>query len=452
MSFKPNEIKIVRTAEQTGERLSELPSVYFEEDVSERESPLIQIFQEAEYQTIEGFGAAFTEASSVTFDQMSGENQTKILDAYFNPQSGLGYSLCRTHINSCDFSTGNYDYVQEGDETLSIFDMKRDKSSLFPFILRATKVSNADFKIFASPWSPPAWMKTNGQMNRGGKLKPEFRTAWATYFCRYIQEARKEGIPVWGVSVQNEPKAAQSWDSCIFTAIEERDFVRDYLGPALKENNLEDIKIIVWDHNKERVFERAKVYYSDPEAAKYIWGTGFHWYSGDHFENLQLTHEFFPDKKLLFTEGCQEGGIHIGSWATGERYGHDILGNLNHWAVGFVDWNIMLDEQGGPNHVGNYCDAPIIADTKNDQIHFQSSYYYIGHFSRYIRPGAKRIGVSRFTDKLEVTAFKNPDATIAVIVLNRTDEKMDYFLHRNNANAKLTSEPHSIMTLLYQKK
>ncbi|MEI6603480.1 MAG: glycoside hydrolase family 30 protein [Clostridia bacterium] len=450
MNFKSNEIKIVRTAEQTGERLSELPSVYFEEDVSERENPLIQIFQEAEYQTIEGFGAAFTEASSVTFDQMSPENQTKILDAYFNPQSGLGYSLCRTHINSCDFSTGNYDYVQEGDAELSVFDMTRDKSSLFPFILRATKVSNADFKLFASPWSPPAWMKTNGQMNQGGKLKPEFRTAWAAYFCRYIHEARKEGIPIWGVSVQNEPKAAQSWDSCIFTAMEERDFVRDYLGPALKENNLEDIKIIVWDHNKERVFERAKVYYSDPEAAKYIWGTGFHWYSGDHFENLQLTHEFFPDKKLLFTEGCQECGIHFGSWATGERYGHDILGNLNHWAVGFVDWNIILDEQGGPNHVGNYCDAPIIADTKNDQLHFQSSYYYIGHFSRYIRPGAKRIGFSRFTDKLEVTAFKNPDMTVAVVVLNRTDERIEYFLHRNNTNAKLTSEPHSIMTLLYQ--
>jgi glucosylceramidase len=286
-------------------------------------------------------------------------------------------------------------------------------------------------------------------MNQGGTLKAEYRDAWARYFVRFVLAYAEEGIPIWGVTVQNEPKAVQTWDSCVYTAEEERDFVRDHLGPVLAEAGLAELKIIVWDHNKERIYERARTILSDPGAARFIWGVGFHWYSGDHFEDLSAVHDRFSGVKLLFTEGCRGSGPQIGSWDTGERYGHDIIGDMNHWTVGFVDWNLLLDEQGGPNHVGNFCDAPIIADTRTDTVTYNSSYYYIGHFSRFIRPGAVRIGCSRYTDLLEATAFVNPGGETIVVVMNRTDEEIPFTL-RSEGNVLPTSVPaHGIVTLVY---
>ena len=255
----------------------------------------------------------------------------------------------------------------------------------------AMAVEGAKFKLFSSPWSPPAWMKTNGQMNYGGQLKPECRDVWARYYARYIKEYANEGIAVWGLTVQNEPAATQTWDSCIYSAEEEGAFVRDYLGPTLEKEGLADVKIIVWDHNKDLIYERAEPILSDPETAKYVWGVGFHWYSGDEFENLAKVHDAFPTTNLLFTEGCQEGGVRLGAWDLGERYAHDIIGDLNNWTVGWVDWNMVLDERGGPNHVDNLCDAPVIADTTRNDLYYQNSFYYLGHFSKYIRPGAVRV-------------------------------------------------------------
>lgn len=443
-------VKLIQTAKDTNDRLSWKESISFEPDTNGQEGMLVNVYEDVEYQEIEGFGGAFTEAASATLDKMSAEKRKEILNSYFNPETGLGYTLCRTHINSCDFSLGNYAYVEEeGDVELKTFNIDRDKKSLIPFIRDAIAVKGSNFKLFASPWSPPAWMKTTGKMNQGGKLKDVYKDTWARYFVKYIDAYAAEGIKIWGVTVQNEPKAVQSWDSCIYTAQEERDFVKYHLGPTFEKSDHGDVKIIIWDHNKERAYERSKVAFSDSEAAKYIWGVGFHWYSGDHFETLDALNRMFPDKKLIFTEGCQEGGVKLGSWATGERYGHDIMGDLNSFTAAWVDWNLLLDEKGGPNHVGNYCDAPIIADTASDSVIYESSYYYIGHFSKFIKSGAKRIACSKYTDKLETTAFKNPDGEIVVIVLNRTDDEIPFILRREDCLAKSVSLPHSIITLIY---
>ena len=218
----------------------------------------------------------------------------------------------------------------------------------------ALKKRKNNIRIMASPWSPPAWMKTTGEMNFGGKLKSEYRDTWADYYCKFIENYEKENVPIWGLSIQNEPEAKQTWDSCIYTAEEERDFIKNHLGPSLKKHNLLDRKIIIWDHNRDVMVERARTVLSDPGAAKYVWGTGFHWYCGDHFDNVQKVHDEFPDKQLIFTEGCQEGGPHIGSWNLGERYATSIINDLNRWTVAWIDWNLILNEQGGPNHVGNY--------------------------------------------------------------------------------------------------
>lgn len=399
------------------------------------------------YQEIEGFGGAFTEAAAGTLQKMPEEKQQEILRAYFDPAKGHGYTLCRSHINSCDFSTGNYASCEkEGDTALASFSIDRDRKALLPMIQCALKLSGGKMKLFASPWSPPAWMKTTGQMNQGGKLKPEYRQAWAEYYVRYIQEYTREGVTIWGLTVQNEPEATQPWDSCVYSGAEERDFVRDYLGPALERAGLGHVKIIIWDHNRERLYDRAKVVYSDPAAARHVWGAGFHWYAANVFENVQRTHDAWPDKKLLFTEGCQEGGPHHGAWLTGERYAQSVIQDLNHWTVGWVDWNLLLDENGGPNHVGNYCSAPILADTRTGEVHYQSSYYYLGHFSRFIRSGAKRILTTASRDDLEVMACKNPDGSLAAVILNRSENSIPLTLKFNQGETDIESPRRSILT------
>ena len=443
-----NTVKVILTAKDTNDRLTEKKALVFS-NVTDP-GVTIAIDETKTYQTITGFGGSFTEAAAYTLSRMSPDKRTEAIKAYFDPKDGIGYTLCRTHINSCDFSLSNYAYTEvDGDTQLKHFDISRDKRWLIPMIKDAMKVPGANFKLFSSPWSPPAWMKTNGQMNFGGQLKPQYRDTWARYYARYITEYAKQGIEIWGLTIQNEPAATQTWDSCIYSAEEERDFVKDHLGPTLEKQGLGDVKIIVWDHNKDIIFERAEPILSDPQAAKYVWGVGFHWYSGDQFENLDKVHNAFPNTNLLFTEGCQEGGVHLNLWDIGERYGHDIIGDLNNWTVGWVDWNMVLDERGGPNHVDNLCDAPIIADTVRNKLIYENSYYYLGHFSKFIRPGAVRIASSVSNDALETTAFKNTDGKIAIVVMNRTENNVEFALKISGKTANAASPPRSIMTLLY---
>src|ERR1700677_2177786 len=309
------------TARDSADRLAKKPALKPKAGTNQTELPAVFINPAMQFQTIEGFGGAFTESAAVTLGKLGAKNQQHVLNAYFDPAKGHGYSLCRTHINSCDFSLGNYAYTDTpGDVTLKDFSIERERKALLPMIKKAFALNRKGFKLFASPWSPPAWMKTTGKMNQGGKLKPEYRAAWAQYYVRYIREYEKAGVKIWGVTVQNEPMATQTWDSCIYQAEDERDFVRDHLGPTLAKAGLGHVKIIIWDHNRDLLVYRASVAYSDPKAAKYIWGTGFHWYVNDKFENVALHHDAWPDKKLLFTEGCQEGGPHTGECPLGERY------------------------------------------------------------------------------------------------------------------------------------
>ena len=409
----------------------------------------VNVEERVTYQTIEGFGGAFTEAAAVTLAKLPAKKQEELLRAYFDRSSGHGYSLCRTHINSCDFSLGNYAYCEkDGDFELSTFSIARDQEALLPMIQRAQEISGSGFKLFASPWSPPAWMKTNGEMNRGGKLKPECREAWANYYVRYIREYEKAGVPIWGLTVQNEPGATQTWDSCVYSGHEERDFVRDHLGPALRAAGLGDCKVVIWDHNRENIYPHVRPIYDDPEASKYVWGAGFHWYAGDVFESIQRVHDAWPDKKLLFTEGCQEGGPHHGSWMAAERYGQSIIQDLNHWAVGWVDWNMILDERGGPNHVSNYCHAPVLVDTGRLEIMYQPSFFYLGHFSRFIHPGAQRTLCASGHDEIEAAAFLNPDGKMVVVVLNRSETPLDFFLKSGRGVLEMTSPRRSIQTVV----
>lgn len=428
-----------------GLTLAELPPA------TDAMGPAVSLWVDADtcFQTMLGFGGAFTEAAAHTWLALSRPQQDALLKACFDPEAGHGYTLCRVHMNSCDFALGNYAHASTpGDVALRDFSIERDEQALLPFILAAQRVAGAPINLLVSPWSPPAWMKSNGQMNHGGHLLPEFRSAWAQCYVRFIQAYAQRGVPVWGVSVQNEPAATQRWDSCIYSAEEERDFVRDHLGPQLEAAGLGHVNIVIWDHNRDLMVERAGTVYADPQAARYVWGTGFHWYGEDHFDHVQLVHDAWPDKQLLFTEGCQEGGPHAGSWALGERYARSMINDINRWTVGWIDWNLLLDQHGGPNHVGNFCSAPLLVDTDRDRFDIQSSYCYIGHFARFVRPGARRILCAASREACEATAFVNPDGGVVVVAMNRTEQPLPFVLNVGAAQHKAALPARSIATLL----
>ncbi|HWD92012.1 MAG TPA: glycoside hydrolase family 30 protein [Verrucomicrobiae bacterium] len=445
-------IKVYITAKDTGQKLSraaDLSFVAMPQPGEKQET----IFVDASktYQTVLGVGGALTDAAAETFYKLPKDKQQEILQAYFDPEKGIGYSLGRTHIHSCDFSSESYTYVKNGDTSLNSFDISHDLKYRIPFIKEILATAGANnFTIFASPWSPPAWMKDNNDMLHGGKLKPEYYGTWANYCAKFIKAYEKQGVPIWGMTVQNEPMAIQTWESCIYTAEEERDFVKNYLGPTFAKDGLAKKNIVIWDHNRSLMYQRAAVVLEDPEAARFVWGVGYHWYVGDHFENVKMVQQAFPNTHLLFTEGCNGpyDSATIDDWKWGENYGKSMVNDFNNGAVGWTDWNVLLDQEGGPNHVQNFCFAPIHGDTKTGALHYMNSYYYIGHFSKFVRPGARRIVSSSTTDNLITTAFLNNDKNIVVIVMNSTAKAQPFYLWMDDKEAKSQSPAHSIMTLV----
>jgi glucosylceramidase len=456
-SVADKKVTIFTTAENTDFRLTQTGTVEFKEMGQPMETQICVFVEPSKtYQTYIGVGAAITDASAETFARLSKPQQAGLLTAYFDKEKGIGYSIIRTNINSCDFSSDMYTYVKEGDKELSSFSIDHDKKFKIPMIKQATAVAGGKVKLYASPWSPPSWMKDNNSMLQGGKLKPDYAQSWANYYTKFIKAYEQEGMPVWGISVQNEPMAKQRWESCLFTAEEERDFVKNFLGPTMYKAGYASKKIIAWDHNRDLIYQRAQTYFNDPAASKYIWGIGFHWYenwSGGQpmFENIKRVHESFPDKPIFFTEGCVERFDlnKIKNWGLGERYGLSMINDFNNGMVGFTDWNIVLDETGGPNHVQNFCFAPVHGDLRNDELIFTNSYYYIGHFSKFIQNGAKRVSSSASRSQLITTAFINKDGKTVVIVMNQENKTVPYFLWIDGKAAEIKALPHSIATLIF---
>ncbi len=407
------------------------------------------------FQTVMGIGGAITDSSAEVFAKLSKEKQAEFLKAYYDPNQGIGYTLARTSIHSSDFSSASYTYIKEGDKTLKTFSIDHDRQFRIPMIKQAIAAAGGQLTMFVSPWSAPAFMKTNKSMLRGGSLLPEYADAWATYYTKFIKAYEAEGIPIWGISLQNEPMAVQKWESMIYTAEQERDFLKDHLGPVMAKAGYGDKKIIVWDHNRDMMNYRAQVIFGDPEAAKYAWGMGFHWYEtwagfDPMFDNVGKVHEAWADKPILLTEASVEkyDPARLQDWANGERYGQSMIHDFNNGVVGWTDWNILLDEKGGPNHVGNWCFAPIHADTRSGELIYTPSYYFIGHFSRFVRPEARRVSVASSRSNLLATGFINQDGKLATIVMNPTDKAITYNYYVGTASAQVEIPAHAIQTLL----
>ncbi len=417
--------------------------VNFNGKLEETEKELINLYPDVKFQGIIGFGGAFTEASGYCLKQLNSLMANSILEDYFS-ENGLGYTFCRTPIGSTDFSLSRYTYLKYGEK--SRFSVRRDEKYIIPMIQNAMK-KNPNLKLLASPWSPPEFMKDNQMQILGGRLLEKYYDVYAQYLANYFLEYQKKGISIDYMTVQNEPKADQLWESCLFSAEEEAKFAKEFLYPKLRQNGIKT-KILAWDHNKERLYTRAQKVFQIAEDV--ICGMAMHWYSGDYFEEIALTKNRFPDKLLIHTEGCtgfsnfrKEDEV-----MNAEIYAHDMIGDFNHGIHGFIDWNMVLDNRGGPNHKRNFCNAPIMLNARKKGYIRNLSYYYIGHFSKFVKPGARRIGYSKYTSDIEIAAFENIDGSIAVILLNRKNENKEFKIHLNGEILQDNLDSHAILTFL----
>ena len=440
----------------------------------------INLNPEEKLQTITGFGGAFTESSAYLLNQMSPEKRDQIIKAYFS-NDGAAYSLTRTHMNSCDFSLSNYSYTAvEGDTELEHFSIDHDKDDLIPMIKAAQEASKDGFKLFGSPWTAAPWMKDNNSWV-GGKLKPEYYNTWALFFSKYADAYKAEGIDIWGFTVENEPMGnGNNWESMVFSPEEMTLFVQKYLGPTLEAKGQEDLVILGFDQNRGDLKEWVDVMYKDEVSSKYYDGTAIHWYEStyDYFpEELQYAHHKAPNKHLIQAEACVDSEapawkddawywakeatdwgfdwrepakkyLHP-KYAPVNRYARDIIGCLNNWVDGWVDWNMVLDRQGGPNWFKNWCVAPIIVDPEQDEVYLTPLYYVMSHFSKFIRPGAVVIGAESSDTDLMVTASKNPDGSIAVVVFNEGHSEKYFNLNLFGQTHSLSVSPQALQTIIF---
>lgn len=439
---------------------------------------VIKINSDQKFQKITGFGGAFTESSAYLLNQLSKKNRDTILEAYFS-NDGANYSLCRTHMNSCDFSLSQYSYTPAEDKELKDFSVKEDMDDLIPMIKEANAISKDGFKLFASPWTAPPWMKDNKEWV-GGKLLKEHYPTWALFFSKYLDAYKEQGIELWGFTVENEPHGnGNNWESMHFTPQEMTDFVQNYLGPKLEADGYGDKIILGYDQNRAGLQEWVDVMYATEESSKYYDGTAIHWYESTYEvfpEALQYAHNKAPDKYLIETEGCVDSEVPAWKddnwywskeatdwgwdWASEEekylhpkyapvnRYARDIIGCLNNWVDGWVDWNMVLDRQGGPNWFENWCAAPIIVDPEKDEVYFTPLFYTMAHFSKYIRPGAEILGIENTNENLQVTAAKNPDGSIAVVVFNEDKEHKSFSLNLNGITKTLGIQGQALQTII----
>lgn len=427
--------------------LKEFKTVTINKDLKDLENNLIIIYPDRKYQQFIGFGGAVTESAGFCFSKLSPALKQSFINDYFST-NGINYSLCRLPIGSCDFSLSSYSYSKKQD--LSDFSIEQDMKYIIPLIKNILKI-NPNIKFVATPWSPPAFMKDNNKLKNGGKLLDEYKTLWADYIAKYIKKYKKQGINIDFITIQNEPNAKQIWESCTYTPEDERNMIKNYLVPAFHKNNI-STKLLIWDHNKERLVYRANKIFEDSDVMNSVAGIGYHYYSGDHFENIRIFNELYPNKLIIHTEGCTG---HEFLWfrklrrqiPNAEIYAHDIIGDLNSGSNGYIDWNILLNYSGGPSHVINPCNAPIMLNKKSNNYKKTLPYYYIGHFSKFIKSGAKRIAYSKYTNDIEMTAFINPDNSIIVIILNKLKSQKHFNLCVNKKIYSDNINGHSIQTL-----
>ena len=474
---KPEQLRVeVYETSASGNSLTKLER--FSSDENQEEIIQVKLLPAQKRQTITGFGGAFTESSAYLLNRLSKEKRNTIIQAYFSTE-GANYSLTRTHMNSCDFSISQYSYSPVADDlNLEHFSIKEDKDDLIPMIKDALKASTDGFKIFASPWTAAPWMKDNNKWV-GGKLLPKYYDTWALFFSKYVDAYKAEGIDIWGFTVENEPLGnGNNWESMHYSPDEMTNFVQNHLGPKLEADG-HQVKILGYDQNREHLKEWIDSQYKNEATSKYFDGTAIHWYASTYEifpEELQYAHQKAPNKYLIQTEACVDSQVPVWQddawywqkeatdwgwdWAPEKdkylhpkyapvnRYARDIIGCLNNYVDGWVDWNMVLDTKGGPNWFKNWCIAPVIVDPQTDEVYFTPLYYTMAHFSKFIRPEAKVIELENTDKDLLITAAENLDGTIAVVVFNEKETPKSIQFSVNDKSVQIDIQGQAIQTIV----
>ncbi|NXC77781.1 GLCM Glucosylceramidase, partial [Anhinga anhinga] len=417
------------------------------------------------YQHVKGFGGSLSDAAALNIMGLSQLAQDNLLRSYFS-ENGIEYNLIRLPMACSDFSTRPYSYDDvPHDYELKHFRLaEEDVKMKIPLLHRASAMSKRPLSLYASPWTSPAWLKSNGDVRGKGTLNGQagdkYHKTWANYFIKFLDEYAKHNLTFWAVTAQNEPLTAlftpPEFPTIAFTAAQQRDFIVHDLGPALARSP-HRTQLIILDDQRIHLPHWAKAVLGNATAAHYVAGVGVHWYLDSIMPascSLEATHRLFPDHFLLYTEACSgfltiRFSVSLGCWERGNQYSHSILtvGNtrqclpgagglaqphsalsppaqvLNHFVSGWTDWNLALDLEGGPNWVKNYVDSPIIADSSKDIFYKQPMFYHLGHFSKFIPEGSRRVGLhsSRrcLICQLEHVAVLRPDGALVLVVLNR---------------------------------
>jgi len=530
---KLNSTSEILLTSASGEKLAEQTNVSFRS--GKARGNVLEIFPDSLKQTIEGIGSSFTESSAFVLAHLDEQKRHEVMENIYG-HNGANFSLTRTHIGACDFCVdGKYSYAEDGNDLeLKSFDIGLDQQGfdtdqytgivdgsydLLPMIQEALtikkKQNDNELKIIASAWTAPPWMKDikewyipgseeNNWQGTGGVLKPEYYSAYADYIVKYLDAYKAEGVDIWGITPVNEPHGNNGqWESMQFSPETQNEFIKNYLGPRLSKSDLADVKILIYDQNRDGLEHWTDVIFSDPETQPFIFGAAVHWYESTFrvFEDVfDRVHDAFPQYEIIHTEGCIDDlgknapngvkdpdGYKEKNWFNNDefwwnknatdwaysvtwqgvnaddhpmytpvhRYARNIIVSLDHWVSGWIDWNIVLDKQGGPNHVGNYCGAPIMIDTETQQVYYTPIFYVLAQFSRTIRPGDKAVKTMQYTsdlgnDDLHACATINTDNMLSVQLLNTTSEPISYNLQVGNRYATITIDANSVQTVRIQ--
>ncbi len=459
---KPSDaILYVTSADKS--RLFDTVSLYFNTEPNMDISTTVTLNTSQKYQEIDGFGAAITGSTCYNLMRMSEPKRSAFLGEIFDTVNGMGYSYIRISIGASDFSLDEYTWWDTpGIDNFAV--NEHDERDLFPILKQILQI-NPNIKIMGSPWSCPRWMKVNDLTSlqpynhwTSGQLNPAYYQDYATYFVKWIQTMEGEGIPIESITIQNEPLNRGNSMSLYMTWQEQAEFIKTALGPKFRDAGI-DSKIVLFDHNYNYdniagQQDYPKKILAIAEVAQYVDGTAFHAYGGEKEEMLDV-HNSYPSKSLYFTE------MSIGSW--NYSFDGDLMwsmrelgiGTLNYFNKAVIVWNLLLDENGAPNRPGGCTTCYGVVEIKSSDyatLDRKTHYYLIGHLSKVIKPGARRIGYNGYkTSGLYMTVVENIDGSYGVVLMNENASQIRMTLEDGTHSFPLTIPPKSIASCRWKK-
>jgi O-glycosyl hydrolase len=426
-----------------GDRLTRLPDLTFSDASAVSPGPTLVVDAGRRYQKIVGFGGAFNERGWLALQSLSAGQRRDILLALFDDSTGAGYSLVRTPIGASDYALNAYSLDETpGDVSMRDFSIDRDRTLLIPYIQAAREIAPS-LTVWASPWSAPAWMKTNNSMTHGGSLIAAYEPAYARYLAAYVQAYAASGIPIRAISVQNEPTQGPAYPSMVMPASQMAEFVGNYLAPLFSTLGLhtairvnEEPTRARWDYTLQVI--------ANPAVRKAVAGSDLHGYHGSSADLLRL-HNAAPGLDIWQSEAMNLDRPHY-EYADAPRWGAEIAEDLQNWVSGWDFWNMVTDDTGRSSW-GWQQDAVVLVNTDNQGVAYTPKYYAMAHFSRFIRPGAYRIATSGVPRGLVATAARNPDGTDVLVVVNSGRGDSTFTLATGGMHARVTVPGQGIVTL-----